>query len=280
MPTRHGPLLAALLPVLAVGCGTRIETSTSQQVDNGKLTITINGAAPVKGSGKTATEDRKVEGFRQVKARNAIEVTVAVTGSESATVEADDNLLPLVQTTVEHGTLQVGVKGSLKTRNPIRVRVTARRLEGLTAEASARVTGKGLKGDNLALSASSSGRVSARDLKGDHLTLSASSSGQVTARRVDAKRLKVSVNSAGTVTADGRADRQEVEASSSGRYDGGKLVSRTSRVTCSSAAGTVLHATEEVSGSVSSAGSVRYSGSPGKVAVSTSSAGSLQAAGK
>jgi hypothetical protein len=222
--------------------------------------ITVGGVAPIEGSGKTAREDRKVEGFQHVKVRNAIEVVVAVTGTEFATVEADDNLLPLVQTTVEHGTLQIGVKGSLKTRHPLRVQVAAKQVEGLTAESSA--------------------TVSSRDLKGDKLTLSASSSGQVTTHNVDAKQLKVSVSSSGIVMADGRADRQEIEASSSGRYDGSELISRTSRVTCSSAASTVLHATEEVSGAVASAGSVRYSGSPGKVAVSTSSAGSVQADGK
>jgi hypothetical protein len=258
MPTRHGPLRATLLLVLAVGCGTRTDTSIEQQ--NGTVTITINGVAPVEGSGKTATEDRKVEGFQRVHVRNAVQVVVAVTGAESVTVEADDNLLPLVQTTVEHGTLQVGVKGSLKTRNPLRVRVAARQLEGLTAEMSAMLRGK--------------------DLKGDNVVLSASGSGQVTANNVDAQQLKVSVSSSGIVTADGRADRQEIEASSSGRYDGSKLVSRTSRVTCSSSAVLALHATEEASGSVSSSGSVRYSGSPGKVAVSTSSSGSVQAAGK
>jgi hypothetical protein len=246
------------LLVLAGGCGSGTNTDITQE--NGTLTIKINGAAPTVGSGKTATEERKVEGFQRVHGGNAIEVVVAVTGTESVTVEADDNLLPLVQTTVEHGTLEVGVKGSLKTRNPLRVRVSARQLEGLTAESSARVSGK--------------------DLKGDHVALSASSSGQVTASNLDAQRLTVSVSSSGSVTADGRADRQEIEASSSGRYDGGKLVSRTSHVTCSSAASAAVHATEEVSGSVSSAGSVRYSGSPGKVAVSTNSAGSVQAAGK
>jgi Putative auto-transporter adhesin, head GIN domain len=154
----------------------------------------------------------------------------------------------------------VGVKGSLKTRNPLRVRVTAKQLKGLAAESSAKVTGK--------------------DLKGDKIDLSASSSGHVTANNVQGGQLKVSVNSAGAVTADGLADRQDVDASSSGRFEGSKLVSRTSRVDCSSAASTIVHATEEVSGSVSSAGSVRYSGSPGKVAVGASSAGSVQAAGK
>ena len=102
----------------------------------------------------------------------------------------------------------------------------------------------------------------------------------MTANNLDAQQLKISVSSAGSVTANGRTDRQEISASSSGRYAGSKLVSRTSRVTCDSAAAVELHATEEISGSVSSAGSVRYSGNPGKVAVSTSSAGSVQAAGK
>jgi hypothetical protein len=256
MPTRHTPIFATVLLVLAVGCGTA--TSISQEY--GTLTITIDGVAPKEGSGKTGKEDRKVEGFQRVHARNGVDVVVTVTGAESATVEADDNLLSLVETTVENGTLRIGVKGSLKTRNPLRVRVTAKQLEGLTAESSARVSGKDLKGDNVALSASSSGRV--------------------TANNVNAKKLKVSVSSSGSVTADGQADRQEIKASSSGRYEGSKLISRTSQVTCSSSANTAVHATKEVSGSVSSSGSVRYSGSPSTVAVSTSSSGSVQAAGK
>jgi hypothetical protein len=258
MPTRHRSLFATLLLALAAGCG--IMTGESINQVNGTLTITMNGVAPLEGSGKAATEDRKVEGFQRVHARQAVQVEVAVTGTESATVEADENLLPLVQTTVEHGTLQVGVKGGLRTRHPLRVRVAARQLEGLTAESSATVSAKGLKGDSLAVSASSSGQVTAHD--------------------VDAKQLEVSVSSSGKVTADGRADRQEVEASSSGDYEGSQLVSRTSRVTCSSSADTVLNATEEVSGSVSSSGSVRYSGSPERVAVSISSSGSVKGTGK
>jgi hypothetical protein len=278
MPTRRVPILASLLLVLAVGCGTGNESSTRQQ--NGTLNITIGGVAPVEGSGKTATEDRKVEGFQGVHAGNAIEVVVAVTGTESATVEADDNLLRLVRTKVEHGTLEIGVTGSLTTRNPIRVRVAARQLVALTADSSARITSKDLPGDNLDLSASSSGKVAVDHVDAKQLKVSASSSGNVAVDHLDAKLLKVTVSSSGSVTAAGRADRQEVDASSSGRYDGGKLVSRTSSVTSSSAASATLNATEEISGSASSSGSVQYSGSPANVAVSTSSAGSVQAIGK
>src|SRR4051812_13065288 len=119
MPAQCRVILASLLLVLAVGCGTGSESSSYQT--NGTLNISIGGTPTVEGSGKLATEDRKVEAFQRVRASNAVEVVVAVTGNESATVEADDNLLPLVQTKVEHGTLEIGVTGSLTTRNPIRV---------------------------------------------------------------------------------------------------------------------------------------------------------------
>jgi hypothetical protein len=280
MHKRRGPILASLLLlILAVGCGRGNESSAVQQ--NGPLNISVGGTKTVEGSGKTATEDRKVEGFHHVHAHNAIEVVVEVTaGTESATVEADDNLLRLIQTKVEHGTLDIGVTGSLSTRNPLRVRVAAKQLDALTADSSAKISSKDVPGDDLALTASSSGNVTLDNVGAKTLKISSSSSGGVTVDQVDAKLLKVSVSSSGNVTAAGRADRQEIDGSSSGGYDGGNLVSRTSSVTCSSAAHAVLHATEEVSGSASSSGSVRYAGSPGKVAVATSSAGSVEAIGK
>jgi hypothetical protein len=258
MPTRRETILAGLLLVLAVGCGSGNETSVIRQ--DATLNINIGGSPTVEGSGKTATEDRKLEAFHRVRASNAIEVAVAVTGSESAMVEADDNLIGLVQTKVENGTLEIAVTGSLTTRNPIRVRVAAKQVDSLMADSSA--------------------KISSKDLPGDEIALSGSSSGSLAVDHVDAKLLKVAASSSGSVTAAGKADRQEVEASSSGRYDGGKLVSRSSSVNASSSGAAKLNATEEISGSASSAGSVHYSGSPGNVAVSTSSAGSVQADGK
>jgi hypothetical protein len=258
MSTRRHAILASLLLVLGSGCGSGNETSVIQQ--DATLSVSVGGTATVRGSGRTATEDRSVEGFHRVRASNAVEVVVAVTGSESATVEADDNLLSLVQTRVDHGTLEIGVIGSLTTRNPLRVRVEAREIDGLIADAAA--------------------RISCKDLPGDDLALSAASSGSVVVDHVDAGLLKVAASSSGSVTAAGRADRQDVDASSSGRYDGGKLVSRSSNVTSSSAAVATLHATEAINGSASSSGSVRYAGSPASVAVSTSSAGSVRAMGK
>jgi hypothetical protein len=243
--TTRGPILSALLIILTVGCGVRIGTNTGPLIE---------------GSGKTAVEDRKVEGFQQVHARNAIEVVVAIAGPEAAKVEGDDNLLPLVETMVENGVLEIGVKGNLRARNPLRVHVTAKQLSGLTADGSAKLT--------------------CADVKADELVLGASSAGQVTADNLDAKQLKVSVTSAGIIKAGGRADRQEIDASTSGRYEGSKLVSRTCRVTCSTAANVALHATEEISGSVSSAGRVRQTGSAAKVNLSTTSAGTVQAEGK
>jgi len=257
MIKQTGDILVAMLLVLAVGCDTSIRiiqqhnSTSSITHTNGVLTITLNGETPIEGSGKTAVADRIVEEFQHLHVCNAVEVVVDAEGLESATVEADDNLLSLVETKVERGILRIGIKASLKTRNPLRVRVSAKRLESLTAESSAKVISE--------------------DLKGDNLVLSASSSGQITANKVDATQLNVSVNSSGTVTASGLADRQTIEASSSGRYAGRQLVSRVSEVVCSSSASMVVHSTEEIRGSVTSSGKVRYSGNPSKIEISTNS---------
>ena len=258
MPTRGGAVLASLLLILAAGCGSGNETSVIQQ--DAALNVMIGGSPTVRGSGKTATEDRQLPAFHRVRASNGIEVVVAVTGTESATVEADHNLLPLIQTMVENGTLHITVTGSLSTRNPLRVRVAARQVDGLIADSGA--------------------KISSKDIPGDELTLSASSSGSVTVDHMDTMWVKVAASSSGSVTTAGRADRQEVDASSSGRYDGGKLVSRVSNVSSSSSGSATLNATEELSGSASSSGTVRYSGRPASVAVSTSSSGSVQAIGR
>jgi len=45
-------------------------------------------------------------------------VTIDQTGTESLTIEADDNLLPKVTTTVDNGTLKFGVEGNVSSDNP------------------------------------------------------------------------------------------------------------------------------------------------------------------
>lgn len=272
MNVSRARLMTMLLFALsAAGCGGNVSVSRN----DGEIAIKIDQTPVVEGSGKSTTETRTVQGFRSVSAAHAIEVTVDVSGTESVSVECDDNLLSLIETAVKGENLHIRVAGSLKTKNPIRVKVSAKQLSGVKAESSARITTNKLQGDKMNAAASSSGQVMAELVDGDQFDVAASSSGSVTARKVAGKQLQVEVSSSGQVTAEGQVDRLKVEASSSGRFDGAKLVSRTAQVECSSSGSAKVNATEEVTGAASSSGSVNYVGQPTKVSVATSSAGSV-----
>jgi hypothetical protein len=279
MKAMRGFLIVAGLIVPAGGCGSgfisNIQSGVSVSRNNGEVTVTIGGDEVAVGSGNVAEAKRPVEAFHGVAVEHVIEATFEEGNSGELTVEADDNLLPLVETKIEDGVLRVRIIGSLRTRNPIRVTGSVSQLSEVSAVSSASVMAPRLSGDAIRVHADSSGRVTTDEIRGERIELSASSSGHVAARNVDGKRLHVRVDSSGRVTAAGEVDQQEVEASSSGAYEGEELASRAARVAASSSGSAAVQVKEELSGSASSAGQVRYFGDPAEVSVQESSAGSV-----
>lgn len=193
------------------------------------------GIPTVVGSGVTATEDREVAGFTKVSASTGVDVTVTLGAEDAVEVTADDNVLPLVATTVEADTLRVRLTNSVQSRTPIKVAVTAKRLTGVVASAGAAVT--------------------VDKLAADAWTVDVSSGGSVTAR-----------GTAGTLTA---------SVSSGGDFKGGDLACKSVTADASSGGSATVNATDALKASASSGGSVRYRGSPKDVTPSVSSGGSV-----
>ena len=72
----------------------------------------INGNGKgVKGSGVVKTETRDVRGFRSIQLSSLGSVTVTQTGRESLTIQAEDNLLPLLESSVKDGVLYLATIG-------------------------------------------------------------------------------------------------------------------------------------------------------------------------
>ena len=62
---------------------------------------------PTRGSGDLVTETRQVSGFEAVEFSGAGEVEIIQDGTESISIETDDDVMPHVLTEVEDGTLIV-----------------------------------------------------------------------------------------------------------------------------------------------------------------------------
>lgn len=274
-------VLVGAAVAVASGCGGEYVSNTMGGVnftrENGVVTITIPGSNLTVGSGQSGQEKRTAVGYHGVAVDHGIEVVIEDGDAGELTVEADDNLLPLIETKVDGGILRVRVVESLKTNNPIRVKAAASGLSDVVATCSSSIAVGELRGDRVRVETHSGGQATVDDVKGEAIELSATSAGRVTAKHLEGQRLDVNVNSAGRVEATGEVDEQQVQASSSGTFAGAELKSRLARVDASSSGSAAVQATEEVTGSASSSGSVRYFGNPAKVSVETSSAGSASA---
>lgn len=171
------------------------------------LGATFAAHATTTGSGRVATETRQLSGFSAIALRGNIDLVVRQAAREAVQVSAEDNLLPLVQTTLEGGsdpqrTLRIEWKNgeSVRSTKPVVVTVDLIRLSALSAAGSGDITVEPLKTPSLALSISGSSDAKFKQLDAGQLTLSIAGSGDVQAAG-KAARLEISIAGSGDVRA-------------------------------------------------------------------------------
>ena len=180
------------------------------------------GVLGERGSGTMAVESRDVRGFNAIDLNGSGAVHVSVTGTESLTVEAEDNILPLLTTEIRNGTLVLGASQSISPTREIVYTITVISLEAVAV----------------------------------------SGSGSVTVQAVDAKGFEVDISGSGTVTPTGVSEILDLSISGSGRYQGDGLVSMAGTVSISGSGGAVVSVTDDLEVDVSGSGTVEYIGDP------------------
>lgn len=184
------------------------------------------GGEKVTGSGKPASDSRAVTDFQGITVRGPIDVVVRQTGHEAVEVRGDDNVVPLVETTVESGgngrTLVIGMKKglSLHTRSHMVVTVDVITLRSISSSGSGDVRIESLKTPSLKLSLQGASDAKLGSLQADELTIGISGSGDVDASAGRAGRLNISIAGSGDARlANLQADDVNVSIAGSGDAD-------------------------------------------------------------
>ena len=203
---------------------TALEGCDSSSNVLGPDSIDTSSGSQVVGSGNVITQSRNVSGFEAVSFEGVARLVLEQSGTESLTITADDNILPLLISEVREGTLFLGFAShtSITNTEPIVFTLSVRTLTALTA----------------------AGVV------------------EVDARGIDSNRLDVIVSGVSNVTAAGRADRQNVVVSGVSTYFAENLESRVVVVDVSGPSRVVVNVSEELRGRVDAPGSVAYIGDP------------------
>jgi hypothetical protein len=195
-------------------------------------------------SGKIATESREARAFTGVAV--SIPATVVVRQGEpaSVSVEADDNLLPEIETVVEGGTLKIRFKRSLDVpgRATLRVLVVSPTIE--------------------ALSVAGSGDILAEALRSKSLDISVAGSGDVRIARLEAESLKASISGSGDVKVAGKVEAVSVSIAGSGDIEASRLESARAKVSIAGSGDVALWVRDSLDVSSVGSGDVRYLGNP------------------
>jgi hypothetical protein len=151
------------------------------------------------------SEDRDVPEFDAVQVASGIHATVEIGPRRPVRVEADDEILQLVETRVEDGTLHVGFKPQRSWSGDRRVAVTIQtpRLR--------------------AVGASGGAMVRATFTRADQSEIQASGGSEIRVRGVDAGRLSMQGSGGSVLYAQGRADTLDLQMSGGTRLHGQDL---------------------------------------------------------
>ena len=171
------------------------------------LLVSINLLAQpwqtIKGDGNVKKETRTVSSFTSLSSHGAIDVQIAYGNSNSISIEADENLLPYIETTVEGGILNIGPKNkiNLKSRSRMIVYVSMTKINSLKLSGSGNINGDGSFGNDgkteIAISGSGNIKLSAGSFQ--DLGLSVSGSGNIYLKGAAANDITTSVSGSGNI---------------------------------------------------------------------------------
>jgi len=201
------------------------------------------------GSGHVITSAREVSGFLAVKIDYPAQVFISQGNTESVKIEAEDNVLPGLQTEIRNGQLRIYYKAEdVKHVNPkktVKITIVVKDLKDVEFNSAGELTITGLKTDSLDLSLSGAG-----NLKLDNILI---------------MNLSVDLSGAGSITASGTADDLNLNISGFGDFKGAELHGKTANVNVSGAGSATVWVDDELDVEILGAGSVNYYGSPDNV---------------
>lgn len=202
-------------------------------------------AETVRGEGPYRTEARPVAGTTAVVLGLPIRVSVVVGEREEITLSGDENLLPLIETVVDNGVLQI---------RPVRRNLDLRSRQALIAVLNVR----GLTRASIA----GSGELRLPAYKTPLLELSISGSGDIHLRDTEIRKLSVSISGSGNVRGSGSAEDSTIRIAGSGDVRLEDLAAKAVEVRIAGSGDARVHASETLSVRIAGSGDVRYRGEP------------------
>ncbi len=178
----------------------------------------------VAGSGTIVREARQIESFDKIEFAGAGTVSIDVGQKSALELECDDNLLPLIQTEVQNGTLHIQPSEMIAPTKELRINISTEHLERFVVAGSCVANIQGVDGTSLTLVISGAGTIRSQGVC-DELAVEIAGAGDVDCLQVVAKSVQVHVAGSGDVRVHA-LDQLKVNIAGSGKvvYQGSPTI--------------------------------------------------------
>lgn len=214
----------------------------------------------IKGNGQIKKETREVGAFTSLSSGGAIDVQISYGNSNSISVEADENLLPYIETSVENGKLTIKPKKNVnfKTNSKMAVSVSMIKITSLQQSGSGNITGNGAF------------------TNGDKTDISISGSGNIKLGFDSFKDLDLSLSGSGNINLNGKETNSiTARISGSGSIDCSNISSNDVNASISGSGNIKVIANNSIDAKISGSGNVYYKGNATNVKTKTAGSGKV-----
>ena len=209
----------------------------------------------IKGNGNVVKQTRSLHDFETIKVSRGMNVYISQGSTTRVIIEADENLLKVIETEVNDGVLKISCKANIKRAKSKKVFVSVPNLERISATAGSNIFSETLL-----------------DFK--ELDISASAGSNINLE-IKTGSCSASASSGSNIKLNGKTKSINAKASSGSNIQSGKLKSANCKAKVSSGANIWVSANKSLSGDASSDGNIFYYGNPDDTDINLSSGGNV-----
>ncbi len=189
----------------------------------------------VRGNGILRTETRDIPTFETMICEGSYEVQIECQAKQALTIDADENLLPLIKTEVKNNTLRIYTEENLQPSKEIKIMASVENLSEFTIHGSAH------------------GNVS----------------------NVNNNVLDVEVNGSSKLHFNGKTAQLKIIISGSSKIDATSLVAQDAKVRINGSGDIHVWAVNSIDGLIHGSGTIKYSGNPINVTQEINGSGTI-----
>lgn len=210
----------------------------------------------VRGNGNIVKQERNISSFSGLEVGGAFRVFLTQGDEEKLVVEADENLLDIIETKVRGGTLIISTNENIKQFKTMNIYLTFKDIDDMEISGACHLSGENkFRFNDLDLDCSGASEV---DIK------------------LSANSLNMDISGASSVDLFGSAERISLDISGASSLDAYELEMVDCDIEVSGAANARISVNNELSAEVSGASKLRYKGNPKIISHEVSGAGSLK----